>query len=266
MNYSLELKNVVDFCNTQHLFLGFGNPNGRVLLIGKEQAFDHIHAPGTEEFLNEILENRQRENKTNIAAWKENIENNFIPEWENMPIGLTNPLYAWGSQLNVANKLKNKIGNGGTSNTYLKYQKLHQYLNNQKTKSDRINFQKDFFLTELNEIATKYSYGGKELKKIRNESIEKRKDLFRMDFFKCFPITIIAAGHYPRDYNFNIEHIFDVKFSGETTVVGRDYYNVHYNSDSNRIVIHTRQLSMAVTDELIEAIAEKCSPFLNRIG
>lgn len=263
MNYSLEFKNAVNYCSDQNLFLGFGNPNGNVLLIGKEQAFDHIHEPGTQEFFNEILQNRQRENEINITAWKYNLENNFIPEWQNMPVGLTNPLYAWGSQLNLANKFKNGIGNSGTSNTYLKYQKLHQYLNNQKAKPEKISFQKDFFLTELNEIATKYSYAGKELKKIRNESIETRKNLLRMNFFKNFSITIIAAGHYPRDYGFDIEDIFDVKFNGETITIGSDYYNVHYSSDKSRILIHTRQLSMAVTDELIQAIAKECSPFFN---
>lgn len=262
MNYTLEFKNAIDYCTQQDLFLGFGNPNGKVLMIGKEQAFDHKSPPNTEEFLIEILENRKKENTRNQLGWITNFDKNITPEWDDMPLGLVNPLYSWGSQLNIANKVQNKIGNGGTSNTYLKYQKLYQYLTKQETKSDKINFQKNFFLTELNEIATKYSYSGKELKKIRNESIDKRKELFRLNFFRTFPITIIAAGHYPRDYNFNIENTFDVKFTGKPITVGKDWFNVHFSEDKKRILIHTRQLSMAVTDDLLKEIAKTCQPFL----
>jgi len=264
MNYSLKFKDAVDYAAEQNLFVGFGNPNGKVLVIGKEQAFDHINPPNTREFLDEILENRAKENYANLKSWKQNIQHDTTPKWDNMPVGFINPLYSWGSQLNVPNRVKDNIGNGGTSNTYLKYQKLHQYLNQQENKSQRINFQKDFFLSELNEIATKYSYNGKELKTIRNESIEKRKQLFKMDFFKLFPVTIIAAGHYPRDYGFDIESIFDVKFVGKTNMVGKDYFNIHLSSDHNRILIHTRQLSMGVTDELIKAIAKECISHYNK--
>lgn len=265
MNYSLDFQEALTHCTVNNLFLGFGNPNAKVLIIGKEQAFDSKNPVGTEEFICEVIENRNRENSLNYNGWQKNINENFIPEWDNMPIGFVNPLYSWGSQLNIANKQRLntngvKIWNGGTSNTYLKYQKFYQLLT-ERGKSDKINFQQDFFMTELNDFATKYSYAEKELSKIRAQSIEMRKELFKKEFFKTFPITIINAGHYPVEHGFDIENIFDVKFTGKTKTVGNLWYNVHYSADKKRILIHTRQLSMAVTDELLENMAKECRPF-----
>lgn len=266
MNYNLEFKEVAEHCEKNELFLGFGNPNGKVLMIGKEQAYNNKQKVGTPEFIKEVIENRRHENQTNNAGWRKNLDEHFIPDWENMPFGFVNPLYSWGSQLNIGNKLKlndsgEKIGNGGTSNTYLKYQKFYQFLKKQDVKSDKINFQKDFFMTEMNDFPTKYSYADKELAKIRAHSIEMRKELFQKDFFKTFPITIINAGHYPIEHGFDIEKIFEVKFTGETKTVGNLWYNVHYSDDNRRILIHTRQLSMAVTDELLENMAIDCRSF-----
>jgi hypothetical protein len=266
MEYSLDFQNIVDYCKNNDLFIGFGNPNAKVLIIGKEQAYKSKALPGSIEFLKEIDENRHLENQRNQIGWATNIADNIIPNWENMPTGFVNPLYSWGSQRNLANRKKidvngNEVWNGGTSHTYLKYQKLYQFLRKEE-RSENISFQQDFFLTELNDVATEYSFSGKELTTLRHTSIDNRKALFEKKFFRNFPIVIIAAGHYPIQYGFKIEDIFKVKFTGETVKVGGYWYNKHFSTDKKRILIHTRQLSTDVTDELLKEIANECRSFI----
>lgn len=261
MPYTPEFRKTLNHCRKHNLFLGFGNPNAKILILGKEQAYNNKAIVGTPEFIKEILVNREKENEKNIKGWEKNLEENTIPDWDNMPEwhqilpDSINPFYNWGSQLNRPNRDKN----GGTSNTYLKYQKFYQFLNG-TGKSEKINFLKDFFISELNDVPTKYSYPDKALREIRQKSIEERKVLFEDSFFKKFPITIIAAGHYPRDYGFDIQKIFEVDFN-ESKTEGKDWYNIHFSNDRKRIVIHTRQLSMNVTDNLLEKIAGECHSY-----
>lgn len=109
-------------------------------------------------------------------------------------------------------------------------------------------------------------------KKEQMISCQKGKWLFSLSFFDRFSIIIIACGHYQRNYKFDIEAIFNVKWHGETVNLSRgNWFNIHYstNSENTRIVIHARQFSNGVSKELINSIAEKCNEFASnnmRIG
>ena len=60
-----------------------------------------------------------------------------------------------------------------------------------------------------------------------------------------------------------MQQIFDVQWEGKTIQVGEKYwYNLHYSKDNKRILIHTRQLSNRVSNELIVAIANEAKKFL----
>jgi hypothetical protein len=84
-----------------------------------------------------------------------------------------------------------------------------------------------------------------------------------LPFFKEFPIVIVAAGHYPKRYKFDMQQIFDVQWEGKPIKVGEKYwYNLHFSKDNKRILIHTRQLSNRVSNELIVAIANEAKKFL----
>lgn len=83
---------------------------------------------------------------------------------------------------------------------------------------------------------------------------------------KSFPVTIIASGHYPKEYDFDIEKIFDVTWTGETIKVDRSWYNLHYSADKKRLLIHTRQLSTSVSNKLIEALSREVKDFLKDGG
>jgi len=68
MNYSEEFKKVVEFSEEKKMFLGYGNPNGRVLLIGKEQYYYSKQIPDSEKFYDDLLEVRKQENQKNINS------------------------------------------------------------------------------------------------------------------------------------------------------------------------------------------------------
>lgn len=261
---STEFLQSLIYCKKKNLFLGFGNPNGKVLVLGKEHYCFHNHPVGTEEFYNEILEIRSSDNKKNILGWEANVENHFVPDFDNTSFNDdSNPQIAWLNQNNKMNRsLKDGSPNLGTSGTYLNYQKIYQnlFLNGQK--QEKINFQKMFFLSEMNDLPSKESYNLPRLNELRRLFIIERKSLFKLDFFRSFPVVIIASGHYAKNHDFDIEEVFDVKFTGETKFISNSWYNIHYSSDNKRIVLHTRQLSNAVENALLEAIQSEIQSFV----
>ena len=96
-----------------------------------------------------------------------------------------------------------------------------------------------------------------------------RKELFATSFFRAFPITIVAVGHYVRDYQINLEELFEVTYDSNasakaSTGLKNEYLNMHFDDLKNpkRLLIHTNQLSM-VSNALLERIGEVCKNFLN---
>ena len=256
--YREKFKQVVQYCKENNLFVGYGNPNGKVLVIGKEGA--HI---GKEETTENLEKKKEELFQSNVSQWEHILSTNEVPNYDGeRPISHENPLYAYGNQFNKKDiRKEGKPYNGGTSDTYTKYEKLYEQLFLQGEKLKKINFQKEFFITELSDYPTKESYNDKEIEALRQQSIEERKPLFALPFFKDFPIVIVAAGDYPSRYQIDLEQTFDVVYKGEIEV-RKDRYFLHFSKDNKRILIHTRQLSNSVSDELIVAIANEAKKFL----
>lgn len=218
-------------------FVGLGNPNSKILIISKECSFN----------LNKEQERLlfKLENQDNLLQWIYNIENGIdletLPCWENNP-DLYNPLFPFKGQLNKTNR----NNNGGTSPTWVQYQKLLDRIL-QKNKPEKIDFHEYAFITELSDVPMLRSRKSEETK----ESIKIRcQKLFSHNFFRTFPVVVVACGHYVRDYKINLEETFDQNYlrideDGE-------WINVHSNGD--RILLHTRHLSMC-SNKLIERIA-----------
>lgn len=256
--YTEKFKQVVQYCKENNLFVGYGNPNGKVLVIGKEAA--HI---GKEETTENLEKKKEELFQSNVSQWEHILSTNEVPNYDGeRPISHENPLYAYGNQFNKKDVRKEgKPYNGGTSSTYLNYEKLYEQLFLQGEKLERINFQKEFFITEFSDYPTKESYKNEDIEALRKQSIEERKPLFALPFFKEFPIVIVAAGDYPDLYHIDLEKTFDVIFKEEIKV-GRDRYFLHFSKDNKRILIHTRQLSNSFSQELIPAIASEAKKFL----
>ena len=184
--YTQAFKEVVVYCKANNLFVGYGNPNGKVLVIGKEAA----HIP--QEETTENLEKKKEELfQSNVSQWERILSTNEVPNYDSQRlISHENPLYAYGNQYNSWDKSKK----GGTSRTYLNYEKLYEQLFLQGEKLEKINFQKEFFITEFNDYPTKESYKSEDIEALRKQSIEERKPLFAMPFFKEFSIPMIIQN------------------------------------------------------------------------
>ena len=256
--YTEKFKQVVQYCKENNLFVGYGNPNGKVLVIGKEAA--HI---GKEETTENLEKKKEELFQSNVSQWEHILSTNEVPNYDGEhPISHENPLYAYGNQFNKKDVRKEgKPYNGGTSSTYLNYEKLYEQLFLQGEKLKKINFQKEFFITEFSDYPTRESYKNEDIEALRKQSIEERKPLFALPFFKEFPIVIVAAGDYPDLYHIDLEKTFDVIFKKEIKV-GRDRYFLHFSKDNKRILIHTRQLSNSFSRELIPTIASEAKKFL----
>jgi hypothetical protein len=181
-----------------------------------------------------------------------------------------NPLYPYKGQKNTVESRNDKgeiiRGKEGTSKTWYNYQKIIDEVYFKDIPNTIINYHEFAFCSELNQITGRYS---KTIpKKIRKESIEKRKELFNEPFFKEFPITIVAVGHYVREFNIDLQGIFQMKFvkeiSEELSIgLDKEYINVHYDDlkKPTKLLIHTNQLSM-VSTELVNRLGVICNDFL----
>lgn len=272
MNYSVEFKEAVDFSKENNLFLGYGNPKGKILMIGKEQYYKSKEKPDSDEFYKDLKLKRNEVNSININSWLKNVENNFNPNWDLLKqtdeINNNSQTIYW-NQRNLQNrKLKSGEWNFGTSNTYLQYQKIYQNVFNESNKQDKIDFQKEFFLTELNDLLAEKDFKFAKLRELKKDFISQRQKLFNLRFFKSFPIIVIASGHYSRDFDFNIEKSFEVEWTKETILVGKSWINLHYstNPENKRLLIHTRQLSTSVANELIDELSNIIKNFLQNLS
>ena len=119
--YTQAFKEAVAYCKASNLFVGYGNPNGKVLVIGKEAA--HI---GKEETTENLEKKKEELFQSNVSQWEHILSTNEVPNYDGeRPISHENPLYAYGNQFNKRDiRKEGKPYNGGTSSTYLNYEKL----------------------------------------------------------------------------------------------------------------------------------------------
>ena len=256
MNYTKEFKELIEMC--QPIYIGTGNPNAKILIIGKECAIDQVN--NEPQYRMEIA--------CNAKEWELNMKNdisqNEVDNWFNNPSPKYNPIYPYkGQRFGKRSQKDDQVrGDGGTSSTWYNYQKLYNFITQRE--SDTINFHEKCFITEMNEITGNYSHEISEAERIN--SINRRIPLFKMPFFQQFPIVIVASGHYVRNYNIDLESIFGVRWESPTINVESNWFNIHYQNDGSpaKLVIHTNQLSMGITDELLKRLADICIDFIKK--
>lgn len=268
MEYSEEFKDLVDKCcksdNKYLKFIGLGNPNSDILIIGKEEAcYD-----GSDGVINE-----NGLSFANARLWRENYLHNCQPDdvedWK-MP---TEPYYD-GRRFNplfpFKNDQKNKIrrkdkDNGGTSCTWKWYQCLLSEFYDECAISseEQINFHQYAFISELSSIPF-HSSPRRMVPEIK-ESIDVRcREIFSHEFFMHFNKIVVACGDYVRKYgskesnmlcdtfkvNINDECLAKCEYADDC-VHGKDCRDVEnmrgsnlypYSSD-DRVLVHSRQLS-----------------------
>lgn len=265
VKYTSKLKDVIQLAKSKGFFLGSGNPNAKILIIGKEAAINSLAA--AEQHTREIINNEN--------DWESNYINKVqfsdVDNWfSTVCIPTYNPLYPYQGQKNNVESRNDKghivRGKGGTSKTWYNYQKIIDTIYFNDVPSQLINFHEYAFITELNQITGTYSKNVP--KKIRRESIDKRKELFQQPFFTEFSITIVAVGTYVRNFNIDLKDVFKMKFDKEISEalskgLNKEYINVYYDNleTPSKLLIHTNQLSM-VSNELIKRIGIFCHGYL----
>lgn len=236
------LKEFIQLINDtqQEEFIGFGNPNAKILFVGKECGLDLSNQKDKSVY--------DKSNKPNWSHWNQNIHDvsitpESIPIWQES--NEFNPLFPYkGDHL--------PSGNG----TWNNYSKIVGRLYPDMVSANSL-FHQFSFLTELNDLVMKYS---KHSEEVLNAINRRCTNVLSKPFFKQFPVVIVGCGHYVREYHVNLEAIFNQKWDGKPVPVGKnEWINVHRNDD--RILIHTRQLSMC-SNKLIEAIVALCKRYI----
>ena len=262
--------------NDKAEFIGYGNPDADILIIGKECAIDPKHDPDNiydlsitkngKQWLS-IINDTNKQNPDNVPSWFSEC-----PREEKF-----SPLFPFKGQLFTqekkrknmrTNTTKKRDENHGTNTTWYNYQKLIDKIraidsnHPDRTKNDEIDFLKYCFITEFSGICSLYSKKSPEA----TESIKNRTtNLLNHLFFKSFPIIIIACGHYVRQYKdiIDLQKLFEVKWDERTIEVENNWYNLH--KGNNKILIHTNQLSMNISNQLLDEIAKECQPLFKGI-
>ncbi len=208
-------------------YIGKGNPKAKILIIGKELAIDPKSKPN--EFKNESVENPLQWKK--IIEGEESSFNPHLPYKE----GFLPPT---------------------SGSTWRQYQRLCDLILPAMRVNSKSYFFHNFFITEANTTPSKYSPGRGKL------DLDRRIEFFKNNsFFQNFKVVIVAAGgylHVPQ-----IEEIFAVKEMDRSQSTPNNKFITFRDEGAERLVISTRQLSMAVSQELMDKIANEINQFIS---
>ena len=236
---------------------GLGNPDAHILLIGQEH-----FAPGE-------------------VDWKEELHKNYDICKSYGP----NTTYIKPKgDLDANGKIKR------LNHTWCNYQKLiNKVYGRESNQPDMLDFENYAFTTELNSIP-KSSSKTKDIKEKRDVEMrirERLKLLKESEFInRSFPVIVLACGWYIKNDGIGddrqIDNTFNVEYDGDGKgnytkdnkgySLGNWFYTHHNKQDTryfkayDKLVIHTRQLSGAVNDKLIEDMAEKINNHLHQLG
>ena len=232
--YSKEFKELVGKGVNEDFYIGHGNPNARILFVGKEAAIDSDDLQKNSNYL------------SNAQSWKTHIEKktcevlSYIPEDKALRM---------------------------TGHTWRKYQKLHDYIYIKTAAAEdkyRIDFLENIFTTEMNDSPSKWTQAAQQKIDFKERLDKRRNTFFKSDFIKHFPVIILACGNYIRndDKERQIDNTFGVEFITSEISQGLPFW-IHLNKKKNKLVIHTRQLSSsAASNELLERIGIVVSKFM----
>lgn len=254
MKYNeLFIKTIIE-CKKTGTYIGTGNPNSKILIIGKETATDVENKAKREEHYVRLQRENLQDFEENAIKWDSNIKNkveiNSIPNWiggKDSPL-ISNPLFPYKSM----HPKEQKEGH-----TWRKYQKLHDLVFQNDLSlvtTKEYDFHNHIFLTEMNSSPSKHT------KYADKSGISNRKQFFKEnEFFQNFPVIILACSNYINGNE--IENIFNVTFDKQYGN-GKQLFWTHYNSDKTKLVIHTRQLSTNVSNDLLREIANQVHNFI----
>jgi len=222
-------KQLVKKSADNNVYIGTGNPNSKILFVGKERS-------GEDEYCKQF----------GYAKW-------------------------WLDELNKSDHFKltfdkNWLFEKGKKEGWMwrKYQKIYENFCPQNEKD--IHFENKVFTTEMN------IHPSKESRDAPKTGLQERKNtFFKSHFIQQFSVVILSVGPYGRNGYFEnpqeFYELFDVTWKPMNPYnnTKRQWYFTHYNSDRTKLVIHTRNLSGDVSDDLLKEIGNVIKVFINKI-
>lgn len=202
-------------------YLGFGNPEAEILIIGKEKAFDIYEKPNLffHESINNLYYWEKILQKKLDWAFSKDCEFDFIPIFPQL-------------------KIRYKISPGHTWRFYAKlialiYENSTVYKNYLLTHNYSESFFSKVFATELNYQPSRYS---------PNRKVEaSRLGMFSEKFFKGFKLILFTGKSYLLpDYQDKISKTFDMSFIEEKII---DKKKIDVFGNMKQKLILTDQLS-----------------------
>lgn len=216
-------------------YIGQGNPNSSILIIGREHGFSKEN----EWYKTEVKDNHDQWIK--ITCGEGFSDSGYSPR----------TCFA-----DIEQEFRIGPKSNGTSPTWYIYQKIVNAICPHEMQAGKrgvplLDFFDYCFITELSIESRPNNDDTEEKEKnATQKSINKRTPLLSSEFFRSFPIVILACGNYYDNYHIDFEKMFDVKWEGPTrpVVIGKKKYwmNLHYSNDRKRIVIHTCQASALI--------------------
>lgn len=146
----------------------------------------------------------------------------------------------------------------GQSPTWKKYQELIDHIYTDKPKNKGVlDFEHYAFTTELNSIPRPH----KVLDSQTKENVKERLTLLKeSQFIQSFPVIILACSNYIRndDKYRDIDNTFHVEFYQEYgSKENKNRFWTHIDkNDPRKLVIHTRQFSNGISNDLIIKMAD----------
>ncbi|PWJ42426.1 hypothetical protein [Sediminitomix flava] len=209
----------IDRIQPNPYYLGFGFPDSKILIIGQEKAIDPSKT--------HIVKNESMEN---LRQW------DVLIEEEIDDVGY----HYYGEEVDFKNPLHPYKKKGGK--TWGCYEKLLKSIYPELSESRVENtFFLKAFITEVNSEVSKTQLG--------NKTTEERRALLKHDFYKSFPVTLLAFGDYMGKSEiqdlFEVDFVEDLSIPNEKLVVFKD-------SKRERLIIQSRQFSNAISDEYIK--------------
>src|SRR5690606_9536009 len=231
--YNESFKDLIDFANRQSelvenvktnpFYIGFENPNSKILIVGQEKAIKSN---------NEIQ--IKAESLDNPKQWNYLVENNI----EDLD-------YKFYSDFHFKNPLHPYDGKPSKGNTWLQYQKLINLIFPDFICERNNSFLLNSFITEINHQVSP--------KQLGYQKDENRESINNHIFYKSFNIIVLAIGRYLT--NSEIENRYDVRLYQDYSQP-RQRFVLFKNDLEKRIVLNIRQLSNDISDDYLERIAE----------
>lgn len=275
--YPTEFQDLLEQKYETDNYVGQGNPNSSILIIGKECSIERGCNKDCKECDEEYREKRCKADYKafldNLKIWRKKapIKNNWFDK-DHWPWEDYHPRYPYYGQLMLPdNKGNLENTNRGTSPTWVAIQRFINYFlpECQRVQArQQLNFYDYCFMTELScNCMPKSDRPNEETK----ESIKKRLSpggILTHPFFRKFPVIILYIYHYFDWYrDINIIQAFEgeTKYNYKGIIVSEEVYaqydeetkkriplyranndfkkgefiNVHISEDGTQILIHT---------------------------